>query len=770
MAALSVAYYAFQEKVKLPEPWPAIICGVFFLIFVLAFLLPELQDQSRLRYLRNAGIRGQLVEPKYFRLTAFETDEAQSFHRADSAADDIRRWIEASSQSILYLSGQSGVGKSSLINAATIPYMTATKWVVASLRPHDSPLEEITAALLRPSVVWRNPPTVSLDSRHLIEQAAERVRRDGKRLLLVIDQFEEGLILSGGEIKAAFLSLLRDLSARPVPGIKILLSLRAEYLNDLPELGLSPPAFGPGQNTFEVRLFTRAAAQTFIQRSGLELAPGLLDKVLEEASEIEDMPDRVRPIVLNMFGLVVASFMGSLPKQVRAGALLSGYVERSMKSRATQGFAPDVLRPLVTDAGTKRTLTTAQIAEQAGVTPLVARGCLISLTNDGLVRYLQGTPEKWEVAHDFVARLLQPLLRSWRKSVWQHSRRFLIPVPLGVLLFATVALTVFYPTLYDEYILAKLRTVGLVSAPSKEGGAVFLQNGAPISDIAEFWKTASRLDGLNQRVVGLEIPNTGVTSLQGMPALPALASLDLSRTEITSLQGMPALPALASLNLSSAGITSLQGMPALPALDSLDLRYGRITSLQGMPALPALALLDLSYGRITSLQGMPALPALASLDLRDNKITDFQGMPALPALASLDLSGTGITSLQGMPALPALASLDLSRTGITSLQGMPALPALASLDLSYGKIASLQGMPALPALDSLDLRGTGLTSLRGMPALPLLTEIDLRESAITDLRDFPKHSRIQKIFIPPNQINPTNIPLDIQENIIIIFK
>jgi hypothetical protein len=814
MAALPVAYYAFQEKVKLPEPWPAIICGVFFLIFVLMFLLPAIQDQMRFQYLRNAGIRGHLVDPKYFRLTPFETNEAKSFHRADSAADDICRWIEASSQPILYLSGQSGVGKSSLINAAIVPYMTATKWVVASLRPYDSPSEEIAGALLRPSVVWRNPPTAPLASRHVIEQAAERVRRDGKRLLLVIDQFEEGLILSGGEIKAAFLALLCDLTARPVLGIKVLLSLRAEYLNDLPELGLPPPAYGPGQNTFEVRPFTRAAAQAFIQKSGLELAPGLLDKVLEEASEIEDMPDRVRPIVLNMFGLVVASFMGSLPKEVRAGALLSGYVERSMKSRATQGFAPDVLRPLLTDAGTKRTLTTEQIAEQAGVTPLVARGCLIPLTNDGLVRYLQGTPEKWEVAHDFVARLLQPLLRSWRKSVWQHSRRFLIPVPLGVLLLATVGLTVFYPTLHDEYILVKLRTVGLVPGPSKEGQAVFVYNGTPISVTAELWKAASRLNDLNQRVVGLIISQSLMSGLQGMPALPDLASLDLSfNQEITSLQGMPALPALASLNLKSCRITSLQGMPALPALASLNLSSNRrITSLQGMPALPALVSLNLSGTGITSLQGMPALPALVSLDLSGTGITSLQGMPALPALAWLNLTGTGITSLQGMPALPALASLDLSSNRITSLQGMPALPALASLNLSFNqeitslqgmpalpalaslylsfnqkitslqgmpalpalasldlhfnqKITSLQGMPALPALASLNLSSTGITSLQGMPALPLLTTIDLADSAITDLRDFPNHSRIQKIIISPGQINPENIPIDIEDKI-----
>jgi hypothetical protein len=161
------------------------------------------------------------------------------------------------------------------------------------LRPYDSPLDEITTALLRPGAIWRKPPpATAVAVRDLIEQAAERVQRDGKRLLLVIDQFEEALILCGNEMKLALSSLLCDLGERPVSGVKVLLSLRAEYLNDLPGLGLRDPAFGTGQNAFEVRPFTRAAAQAFIEKSSLDLAPALLDKVLEEACEIEDMPDR----------------------------------------------------------------------------------------------------------------------------------------------------------------------------------------------------------------------------------------------------------------------------------------------------------------------------------------------------------------------------------------------------------------------------------------------------------------------------------------------
>jgi Novel STAND NTPase 1 len=145
------------------------------------------------------------------------------------------------------------VGKSSLINAALVPSMTGAKWIVLTLRPHDSPLNEIGAALLQPSAVWRRPPATPLPLRNLIEQAGQRVRRDGKRLLLVIDQFEEALILCDTETREVLASLLSDLAERPVSDVKVLLSVRAEYLNDLPELGLQPPAFGSRDNAREVQ-------------------------------------------------------------------------------------------------------------------------------------------------------------------------------------------------------------------------------------------------------------------------------------------------------------------------------------------------------------------------------------------------------------------------------------------------------------------------------------------------------------------------------------
>jgi hypothetical protein len=672
LTSLVVAYYKFEAKLNLPPLWAALLCLGALVAFILIFFLPEFLDQLKLERMRVEGIHGRLKDPTYFRLTPYEAGE--SFKRFDAAVEAANKWISNSSLPIHYLTGQSGAGKSSLINAAITPALEKSGWVVVTLRPHDDPLGAISKALLRPNTIWERPPAAPANLRELVERAAERVRKAEKRLLLVIDQFEETLILSADAVKAGLRPFLLGLVEKPVAGLTVLLSLRSEYVKDLEEIGLPPRADGQGQNTFEVGPFKRSDAQTFIEKSGLQVGEGLLDKVLEEAAEIEDMPDKVRPIVLNMFGLVISSFKGTLPKGVEAGRLLSGYVEGSLKKGG--GFAIRVLQPLVTYAGTKRTLTIERIAAEAKLPPLEARGCLIPLANDGLVRRLGGTPERWEVAHDFIARLLQPSLRNWRKSAWEAMRPWLLPASLAIWLAALGGAIFFYPGLHDEYIISRLRKVGLVSDASVNGGATFKQNGTPIFNQTRFWRIASLMTGLSYPVVGLSFQLTDLTSLQGMPALPALTSLNLSSSGLMNLQGMPALPALTSLDLSSSSIESLQGMPALPALTSLDLSSsGRLISLQGMPALPALTSLNLTFTQeLESLQGMPALPALTSLNLSDNSYLKSLGnLPNLPELRSIYLVDTYVSDWEKLSSLPNLQGITVSRRQYDLV--LPSIPA-----------------------------------------------------------------------------------------------
>jgi hypothetical protein len=87
LAGVTIAYYTLEDKLKLHGPWPAALCGMALLAFVLLFLLPEVRDQLKLQRLRINGIHGRIIDPKYFRVAPYETDDAQGFTRPDAAAD-----------------------------------------------------------------------------------------------------------------------------------------------------------------------------------------------------------------------------------------------------------------------------------------------------------------------------------------------------------------------------------------------------------------------------------------------------------------------------------------------------------------------------------------------------------------------------------------------------------------------------------------------------------------------------------------------------------
>jgi hypothetical protein len=166
------AYVALRDAIHLDPPWPIIGCLVPVPVFFLFYVLPAWRDALAKKRLHELGIRGRLKEPGYFRLTAYGAHETQKFVRPDKADIAIIRWIRESSAPLLYLSGQSGVGKSSLLGAAVLPALgdANSGWKVVAVRPHDDPLGAIRCALLNATDIWRDTPSES-SSRPIIVPA-----------------------------------------------------------------------------------------------------------------------------------------------------------------------------------------------------------------------------------------------------------------------------------------------------------------------------------------------------------------------------------------------------------------------------------------------------------------------------------------------------------------------------------------------------------------------------------------------------------------------
>lgn len=210
-------------------------------------------------------------------------------------------------------------------------------------------------------------------------------------------------------------------------------------------------------------------------------------------------------------------------------------------------------------------------------------------------------------------------------------------------------------------------------------------------------------------------PNT-ITTLEMVPNLQNLKTLDCSES---LLQTLPALPSLTTLDCRGS---PLQSLPELPSLTTLNCRG---CSFQSLPKFPSLLKLDCGY--CNKLQKLPEFPALMELSCDDCAL--LQSLPELPTLR--ELTCLRCPSLRELPELPSLTVLNCWRC---PFKGLPQFPTL--MELYCSECAFLESLPKFPSLMYLDC--SGCASLRMLPELPALKSLNCSGcNRLESLSEFP---------------------------------
>jgi NTE family protein len=305
------------------------------------------------------------------------------------------------------------------------------------VRAFADPALAVRDALLARGVVWERPPEIAADAIAILRRSASHL--DKTRLLIVFDQFEEFLILNDRqrESNESSLKMLRFFHENPVSGVKFLFVVRSDYIHLLqrPEWSDIFPRLDNGSNWFEIGGFRERDARNFLERSGLQIGPALLDKLFEELRDIEGTPGFVRPITLNMVGIALDAVAISLSRTLRskrAGGLIFDYVAREISKPAVSSHAPIMLNRMITEAGTKEPRRVLQLAELTKFPADVIKGCLLHLENSSIVRALDKDKNLWEISHDFIARLLSQILRRRGRTAWTIARATAVPISLVI--------------------------------------------------------------------------------------------------------------------------------------------------------------------------------------------------------------------------------------------------------------------------------------------------------------------------------------------------
>jgi formylglycine-generating enzyme required for sulfatase activity len=426
VGAVRVGVHQIPELEQILPTWAFWALLAFCFLAVLAQIILEWRAKRNRAVLQELAIKPGAVQTGYFRIGAYAdtAEDRKKFGRPDQAERKVLDWLTRTTQMPLFLTGDSGSGKSSLLNAFVLPEFRAQGWTVIEARAWQDPLDALRKALARPQSTKRSKIVVDWTPRGLIEDTA----RKAKRLLMVLDQFEEFVILAKPESHQAFAAFVTDLRSRPIENFVLLLVLRSDYQSLLEDAGL--PALRSGENLFQLARFQFPAAEAFMKGSKLDLQPRALDRLLTSAAELDDTPGLVRPITINVLGYVLASGR-TVAASLDAGTLVRRYIEQTLRQPAIRDHAPPLLERMITEQGTKQPKSEESLAADARLRPAEVRAVLNCLNDAGLARPLDPARGVWELSHDFVAHAVGRFLGRRRSQMLRQTGAYAAPVLLA---------------------------------------------------------------------------------------------------------------------------------------------------------------------------------------------------------------------------------------------------------------------------------------------------------------------------------------------------
>ncbi|MBV8199702.1 MAG: ATP-binding protein, partial [Acidobacteria bacterium] len=175
-----------------------------------------------------------LVPPNPYRgLEPFTADDRSVFFGRDTEIQELARRVTA--QPVVIIVGPSGVGKSSLVQSGLLPALSDSNWSKVIIRPGLDPWLRLARGLLRlqqgdgsePSSddIWREVERLRLDG---LESHFRMARSDNRKLIVVIDQFEE-VLTTGQSLDQQLLDLLIPTPEAADDAGRIVLTLRADF-------------------------------------------------------------------------------------------------------------------------------------------------------------------------------------------------------------------------------------------------------------------------------------------------------------------------------------------------------------------------------------------------------------------------------------------------------------------------------------------------------------------------------------------------------------
>ena len=303
-----------------------------------------------------------------------EIDKSRRAKDIEALLDRIRK----PQHKLIVIYGQSGVGKSSIVEAGLIPKLLwdsigTRDAIPVLLRVYTNWIEDLgkkLTAALRTARANYKPNNSHYSRETILQQLQQNTRRNNFLVILIFDQFEEFFIAcQDRDDQYRFAEFLRD--CLNTPQVKVVLSLREDYLDWLLRWSLQVDLDAINNNILDkeilyyIKNFSLKEAKTVIQnlmeQAQLNPEPGFVDALVEDLAGGVD----VRPIELQVVGAQL---------QTEEINTLERYREKGPKDELVKRY----LQEFIEDCGSKTTQKVAGfvlyvLTEKSDTRPLKTR-------------------------------------------------------------------------------------------------------------------------------------------------------------------------------------------------------------------------------------------------------------------------------------------------------------------------------------------------------------------------------------------------------------
>ena len=188
----------------------------------------------------EAEIHSRKLKPgsPYLGLSKFEPEDKDKFFGREQLITKLSKDLEQNN--LLLLVGASGSGKSSLVQAGIIPYLSdewgAAKLVKLIFLPYKNPFESLYNSLPNK---YKNTATeiINQENNDGLIKLIDELKENSQQGIIFIDQFEEIFTLTPKLKRDQFIANLVSLMKQLDRSVKLIIAMRSDFLDNLRKYG-----------------------------------------------------------------------------------------------------------------------------------------------------------------------------------------------------------------------------------------------------------------------------------------------------------------------------------------------------------------------------------------------------------------------------------------------------------------------------------------------------------------------------------------------------